>query len=74
MEEIAEKIISEHLNEDQAILLYHRSNPQIVTANLAFTDKFQSDYDIIVSRISLDSNMVNPQVKNVDISTDLSTW
>lgn len=47
---------------------------QIVTVNLAFPDKFQSLYRIIVSRISLDSNMVKPQVKNVDFSADLSTW
>lgn len=56
------------------MFLFHRSNPQIVTLNLAFTDKFQSDYKIIVSRISLNSNVVKPQVKNVDFSADLSTW
>lgn len=52
MEEIGEKVASEYLNEDQDVLLFHRSNPQIVTVNLAFTDKFQRDYKIILSRIS----------------------
>lgn len=73
MEEIVKQIISEYLNGDQDIFLFHRKKPQIVTENLAYTDKFQSYYRIRVSRISLDSNMVKPQMKNVDFSADLST-